>query len=62
MQVTVLKTIFIKTTSALQTDRLLFVLETMASVVSKGPSLKDKIIHQIIQTLLSHQLINLLTI
>jgi len=62
MQVTVLKIIFIKTTSALQTDRLLFVLETMDLVVSKEPSLKDKIIHQIIQTLLSHQLINLLTI
>ena len=62
MQVTVLKIIFIKTTSALQTDRLLFVLETMDLVVSKGPSLKDKIIHQIIQTLLSHKLINLLTI
>jgi hypothetical protein len=62
MQVTVLKIIFIKTTSALQTDRLLFVLETMDWVVSKEPSLKDKIIHQIIQTLPFHQLISLLTI
>lgn len=62
MQAIVLKIISIKTTSVLQTDKLLFVLEMMDSAACREHSLKDRITHQIIQTLLSHQLISLLTI
>ena len=60
MQAIVLKIISIKTTSALQIDKVQFVLEMMDSVAFKGHSLKDRITHQIIQTLLYHLLINLL--
>jgi hypothetical protein len=61
MQAIVLKIISIKTTSVLQIDKLQFVLEMMDSAAFRGPSLKDRITHQIIQTLLYHQLISLLT-